>query len=188
MIASWVSYGMLIFLNSSVCIHHLTAHGLEGTGLSIRKSSVWKKVKTPNSIWFNKEQYRSLYWKGWSYVKYKNSSVWHFSKIQSSSSPKQNRRIKFQINDQSIIQELFAEETLLTLASLRRCPVTPRSSNYNLKLICGTQQGVFKIRTLWYLQKDVELTEEEKIPIWWCWLICPLVVLLSLLLQAVSWV
>lgn len=61
-----------------------------------------EKVKSPNSIWFNKEQYRSLYCKGWSYIKDKYSSVWHFAGIQSSSSPQQNSRMKFQINDQSI--------------------------------------------------------------------------------------
>lgn len=28
---------------------------------------------------------------------------------------------------------------LLTPAKVRGCPLTPRSSNYNVKLICGTQ-------------------------------------------------
>lgn len=87
---------MKVFLST------ISAHGLGELALVSEKLEYEEKVKSPDSICFNKEQYRSLHCKGWSYIKDKYSSMWHFSRIQSSSSLKQNRRMKFQVNDQSI--------------------------------------------------------------------------------------
>lgn len=67
MIASSVSYGTLIFLNSSILKVFVSTISqlmvLRELALVSEKVEYEEKVKSPNSIWFSKEQYRSLYWK-----------------------------------------------------------------------------------------------------------------------------
>lgn len=69
-IAGGISYGMVRQLYPPS--HVYITDGVQ----EIRKSREYEeKVRSPNNVQFNKEQYRSPYGKAWSYIKDKCSST-----------------------------------------------------------------------------------------------------------------